>query len=178
MFIFPMIHFARNTKWINCCSVTKSCPTLCDFMNCSTPGFSVLISQSLLRLMSIALVMPSSHLILCHPLLLLPSLFPRIRVLFCFFFFPMNRLFASGGQYIHIYMQIFSDSFYTICEWFSKALTKKWHTGELNKISICGGNYNSMGFIHMDTSKGQDNVVKGNSECELSMKMGVLNTLN
>ena len=69
-----------------CCSVTKSCPTLCDFMNCSTPGFSVLISQSLLRLMSIALVMPSSHLILCHPLLLLPSLFPRIRVLFCFFF--------------------------------------------------------------------------------------------
>ena len=99
-----------------CCSVTKSCPTLCDFMNCSTPGFSVLISQSLLRLMCIALVMPSSHLILCHPLLLLPSLFPRIRVLFCFFFFPMNRLFASGGQYIHIYMQIFSDSFYTICE--------------------------------------------------------------
>lgn len=34
-----------------------------------------------------------------------------------------------------------------------------------------------MGFIHMDTSKGQDNVVKGNSECELSMKMDILNTL-
>ena len=37
-------------------------------------------SQSALKLMSIELVMPSSHLILCHPLLLLPSIFPTIRV--------------------------------------------------------------------------------------------------
>ena len=37
-------------------------------------------SQSLLKLMSIELVMPSKHLILCHPLLLPPSVFPRIRV--------------------------------------------------------------------------------------------------
>ena len=37
-------------------------------------------SQSLLKLMSIELVMPSNHLILCHPLLLPPSIFPRIRV--------------------------------------------------------------------------------------------------
>ena len=39
-------------------------------------------SQSLLKLMSIELVMPSNHLILCHALLLLPSIFPIIRVLF------------------------------------------------------------------------------------------------
>ena len=38
------------------------------------------ISQSMLKLMSIRLVMPSSHLILCRPLLLLPSIFPQIRV--------------------------------------------------------------------------------------------------
>ena len=38
------------------------------------------MSQSLLKLMSIELVMPSSHLILCRPLLLLPSIFPSIRV--------------------------------------------------------------------------------------------------
>ena len=38
------------------------------------------ISQSLLKLMSIELVMPSNHLILCHPLLLPPSIFPSIRV--------------------------------------------------------------------------------------------------
>ena len=42
--------------------------------------FSFTISQSLLKLVSIELVMPSNHLILCHPLLLLPSIFPSIRV--------------------------------------------------------------------------------------------------
>ena len=60
------------------CSVAESCPTLCDLMDCSTPGFTVL-HLSLLKLMSIELVMPSNHLILCH-LLLLPSIFPSIRV--------------------------------------------------------------------------------------------------
>ena len=43
-------------------------------------SMSVTNSQSLLKLMSIMLVMPSNHLILCHPLLLLPSIFPSIRV--------------------------------------------------------------------------------------------------
>ena len=38
------------------------------------------ISQSLHKLMSVELVMPSNHLILCHPCLLLPSVFPSIRV--------------------------------------------------------------------------------------------------
>ena len=44
-------------------------------MDCSTPGFAVLH-----QLMSIESVMPANHLILCHPLLLLPSIFPSIRV--------------------------------------------------------------------------------------------------
>ena len=43
-------------------------------------SLSFIISQSLLKLVSIELVMPSNHLILCHPLLLLPSIFPSIRV--------------------------------------------------------------------------------------------------
>ena len=43
-------------------------------------SLSITSSQSLLRLMSIESVMPSNHLILCHPLLLPPSIFPRIRV--------------------------------------------------------------------------------------------------
>ena len=60
-------------------SVTQSCPTLCDPMDCSTPGFPI-NSRSLLRLMSIESVMPSNHLILCHPLLILPSIFSSIRV--------------------------------------------------------------------------------------------------
>ena len=43
-------------------------------------SLSITISQSLLKLMSIESVMPSNHLVLCHPLLLLPSIFPSIRV--------------------------------------------------------------------------------------------------
>ena len=61
-------------------SVTQSCPTLCDPMNRSTPGLPITNSQSPPKPMSIESVMPSSHLILCHPLLLLPSIFPSIRV--------------------------------------------------------------------------------------------------
>ena len=49
-------------------------------MDSSTPGFlSFTISWSLLKLMSTELMMPSNHLILCHPLLLLPSIFSSIR---------------------------------------------------------------------------------------------------
>ena len=64
-------------------SVAQSCPTLCDPMNRSTPGLSV--HHQLLeftQLMSIELVMPSSHHILSHPLLLLPPMPPGIRVFF------------------------------------------------------------------------------------------------
>ena len=62
-------------------SVVQSCPTLCDPMNCSMPGLqSITSSRSSLKLMSIESVMPSSHLILCHSLLLLPPIPPSIRV--------------------------------------------------------------------------------------------------
>ena len=61
--------------------VAQLCPTLCDLMDYSTPSFPVIINiQSLLKPMSIELVMPSNHLILCRLLLLLPSIFPSIRV--------------------------------------------------------------------------------------------------
>ena len=63
-----------------CCSVTKLCPALCDPMDCSTPGSPVLhCFPELAQITSIESVMPSSHLILCHPILL-PSVFPSIRV--------------------------------------------------------------------------------------------------
>ena len=56
-------------------------PTLCDPWDCSTPSFpSITNPRSLLKLMSIESVMLSNHLILCHPLLLLPSILPSIRV--------------------------------------------------------------------------------------------------
>ena len=63
------------------CSVAQSCLTLCDPMDCTTPGFPVHHnSQSLLKHMSIESVMPSNHLILCYPRLLLSLIFPNIRV--------------------------------------------------------------------------------------------------
>ena len=56
-------------------------------------SLSSTISQSLLKLMSIESVMPSNHLILCHLLLLLPCIFPSIRV----FSERVSQLFVSGG---------------------------------------------------------------------------------
>ena len=55
--------------------------TLSNPIDCSTPDFPVLhCLLELLKLMSIESVMLSNHLILCHPLLLLPLAFPSIRV--------------------------------------------------------------------------------------------------
>ena len=61
-------------------SVAKLCPTLCNTMNCSTPGLPVHHQLLSLKLMSIELVMPSNHLILGRPLLLLSPIPPSIRV--------------------------------------------------------------------------------------------------
>jgi len=77
-------------------SVAQLYPTFCDPMDCSTPAsLSITNSQSLLKPMSITLVMPSNHFILCCSLLLLPSIFPRIRVF-------SSQFFASGGQSIGV----------------------------------------------------------------------------
>ena len=70
-------------------SVLQSCPTLCDPVDCSTPGFPVHhqlpeLAQThvhhYLPAFAQLMVMPCNHLILCCPLLLLPSIFPSIRV--------------------------------------------------------------------------------------------------
>ena len=62
-------------------SVPQSCPTLCDpWTAASQAALSITNSRSLPKLMSIESVMPSHHLILCCPLLFLPSIFPSIRV--------------------------------------------------------------------------------------------------
>ena len=72
----------RNVHHCCCpCSVTQSCPTLYDPIHFSTPGFHVLHHLlQIAKLMSIESMMPPNHCIFCHPLLLLPSTFPRIRV--------------------------------------------------------------------------------------------------
>ena len=81
------------TPKICSCVVAKSYPTLWDPMDCSTQASqSFTISQSLLKLMPIESVMPSNHLNLCHPFLLLPSTFPATGS------FPMSQLFSSGDH--------------------------------------------------------------------------------
>ena len=61
-------------------SLAKSCLTLCDPMDCSTPGLPVHHQLPESTQTHGWMVMPSNHLILCHPLLLLPSIFPSIRM--------------------------------------------------------------------------------------------------
>ena len=78
-------------------SVIQSRPALRDHTDCSMPGCPVHHHfQRLLKLMSIESVMPSNHLILCCPLLFLPSVFPSIRV------FSVSQFFTSGGQRIGV----------------------------------------------------------------------------
>ena len=69
-----------------CCSVTKSCLTVIPWTAAhqASPSFNIswsfFMSICSLTCMSIELVMPSNHIILCPPFLLLPSFFPNIRV--------------------------------------------------------------------------------------------------
>ena len=77
----------------HCCSVIKLCPTLCDpWTAARQASLSFTISQSLYKLMSIESVMPSNHIILRLPLLLLPQSFPPSGS------FPVSRFFTSGHQ--------------------------------------------------------------------------------
>ena len=78
-------------------SVPQPCATFCDPMNCSTPGLSVHHQLPELTQTHVhQLVMPSSHLILCHPLLLLPP------ILLASGSFLMSQFFSSGDQSIGV----------------------------------------------------------------------------
>ena len=79
-FLHLLHHFSMLLWYRCCCSVAQFCPALCDPMDYSTSGFqSFTFSRSLLKPMSIESMTLSNHLVLCHPLLL-PSVFPSIRV--------------------------------------------------------------------------------------------------
>ena len=62
-------------------------------------SLSFTVSQSLLKLMSTESMMPSNHFILCCPFLLLPSIFPSLRV------FPVSWFFTSGGKVLELQLQ-------------------------------------------------------------------------
>ena len=63
-----------------CCSATKSCRTASLWTAARKASLPITVSWTWLRFMSIELVMLSNHLILCRPLLLLPSVFPSISI--------------------------------------------------------------------------------------------------
>ena len=78
-------------------SVVQLTPTLCNPMDCSMPDFPIHNnSKRFLKLMSIESVMPSNHLILCHPLLFYLQFFQVSGS------FLMSQYFASGGQIIGV----------------------------------------------------------------------------
>ena len=80
-----------------CCSVTQSCLTLCDLIDCRTPGFPVLHHlRSLLKLMSIESVMPSNQTI-SSSIVPLSSCLQSVPASGSFL---MSQLFASGGHSI------------------------------------------------------------------------------
>ena len=87
--------FCSSLKYCCYCSVTKLCLTLWDppWTAANQASLSFTISQSLLKLVSIELVMPPNYFIVCRPLIL-PSIFPSVGV------FSVSWLFASGGQSI------------------------------------------------------------------------------
>ena len=86
-------------------------------MDCSTPGFSVYHQlPELAQIYFNEFVMPSNHLILCHSLLLLPSIFSSIGV------FPMSWLFAWGGQSVGV-SALASVLSMNIQDWFPFGLT-------------------------------------------------------
>ena len=75
-------HIVKSTICCCCRSVAKSCLTLCDPVDCSTPGFLVLhylLEFAQIHVHWVSAVTLYNHLILCHPLLL-PSVFPSLRV--------------------------------------------------------------------------------------------------
>ena len=80
-FTSPGAHQDASGALPVCCqSGSKSCPAICDHMDCSTPSSPVLhYLLVFVKVTAIESVMPFSHLILCCPLLLLPSIFPSIR---------------------------------------------------------------------------------------------------
>ena len=79
---YQYVYRCANTSSVQFSSVSQLCPTLCDPMNCSTPGLPVhhqlpAFTQTQVRQVGDAI----QPFVLCRPLLLLPSIFPSIRVL-------------------------------------------------------------------------------------------------
>ena len=149
------LHSLASDKPVKFSSVLQSCPTLCNPMECSTPGFPVHHQhRRLLKLMSIESLMPSSHLIHCLPLLL-PSVFPSNRV------FSNKSVLCKGCQSIGVSV---SASVFpmNIQDWFalgftglislqSKGLSRIFSNTTVQKHQFLGAQLSSQSNSHIHT---------------------------
>ena len=116
-----------------CCSVSKSCLTLCNPMDCNTPGFPVLHCLPEFVPTHVHWVSDVIHLILRHPLLSYPQSFPESGS------FPMSWLFTSGGQSIGASASVLPVN---IQGWFPLGLTglisllSKWFSRAFSNTTI------------------------------------------
>ena len=90
----PCLHVSSSVQFCSVQSLSRVWLFVTPWITAHQASLSITNSRSSLRLTPIEFVMPSSHLILGHPLLLLPPIFPSIRV------FPMNQFCALGSQNI------------------------------------------------------------------------------
>ena len=114
--------------------------TLCDPVDCSTPGFPVFaISRSLLELMSIESVLLANHLTLCLPLLLLSSIFPSIRVfsneLAVLIRWPKYQSFSFSISLSNEYSELISFRFDWLISFQSKGLSKVFSSTTVQSIN-------------------------------------------
>ena len=138
-------------------SVAQLCPTLCDPMNHSMQGLPVHHQlPEFTKLMSIESVMPSNHLILYHPLLFLPSIFPSIRV-----FSNESALLIRWPKYCSFIFNISPSNKYTQ-DWFplgwaawislqSKGLSRVFSNITVQKHQFFGAQLSSQFNSHIHT---------------------------
>ena len=139
--VFPCMLIKSSVQFS---SVAQSCPTLCDSMNCSTPGLLVHHQLPEFTQTHVHWVgdLPSNHLILCHPLLL-PSIFPSIRS------FEMSQFFTSSGQSIG-FSAWASVLPMTIQDWFPLRWTG-WISLQSKGLSRVFSNTTALSFLHSPT---------------------------
>ena len=118
-------------------SVAQSCPTLCDPMDCSPPGLPVHHQLPKLTQIHVHRVMPYNHLFLCHPLLLLPSIFPSIRVFskksVLYIRWPKHWSFSFSISPSNEYSGLISFRWTCLISWQSKGLSRVFSNKTVQK---------------------------------------------
>ena len=116
-----LLHSKQSNYSVQLSSVIQLCLMFCDPKDCSAPGFPIHHQlPGLLKLMSIESVMPSNHLILCGPLLFLPSILPSIRV------FSNESVLALAGQSFSIsFLNKYSRLMFFRISWFDPLIVQR-----------------------------------------------------